>query len=92
MGESGISLSNTNRLGKLFPWRTGTLNSIPQKEMDQITEASSIPVNEDTVLWVSQEGDPEIHTFSHDSWLSIALGASNTVSMATTISSMPLGP
>lgn len=89
MGEPGISLSNTNRLGKLFPWRTGTLNSIPQKEMDQITEASSIPVNEDTVLWVSQEGDLEIHTFSHDSWF---LGASNIVSMATTISSMPLGP
>lgn len=35
--------------------------------MDQITEASSILVNEDRVLWGSQEGDPEIHTFSPDS-------------------------
>lgn len=60
--------------------------------MDQIIEASSILINEDRVLWGSQEGDPEIHTFSHDSWLSIALGSCNTVSMATVIRSMPLGP
>lgn len=60
--------------------------------MDQITESSSILVNEDRVLWGSQEGDPEIHTSSHDSWFSIALGSCNTVSIATTIRSMPLGP